>query len=638
MKKPYNNNQIQSYILFIYFLNFKKMSITTKMPNLEDTEQSFLIGFVEEYYKSDDFKKASLIIESLKSENQPIRLFCAKRLTDLGNILGVARIEDELIPFITDLILNFENDGEILSEYSNQILNLLIILKKNNRLSFIGIRSLEILSGNDDEIVRQTAINNLSKLIELLDEQIITNEIFPLMKRLIENDLKTKMSCCYLFPIVYPKLENSDIKKELLQVYSEISKDESPSVRRAAADNIKFFCKVEENEVISLLFKLYNDFIKDSVDIVKIYTIQSTPDLLNKLSINNQEKLILNFTKSMAEEKAWRVKYSAIECIAKISENINIPSFEKKYVSLLMLFLKDREAEVKCAVLNYFEKFINLISINTFKINFLPLFKSISNDNNLHVRSSYANTLLKCIPYFKQDEQLINNITPIINKLLKDEIVEVQYATIENIDKIILLSKEDESIIEKYIMPIIKESMNVEKKWRFRCIIAENILKIISDLDSGVINKYFLDVIIKLFYDHAYDIRLIVWKIIEKLVNIMDDNFIQDKIWETQKLQMKNNNYILRISAMKSIDYLKQYYKKEFIMNEIIPYIINNIKDDKIPNVKFSACEVLESLVVFIGKEEKCKKFVEDFLNGFFNDKDDDVVFISKSAFNELQK
>ena len=614
------------------------MSITTKMPNIEDTEQSFLIAFVEEYYKSDDFQKASLIIESLKSDNQPIRSFCAKRLTDLGNILGVIRIEDELIPFITDLILNFENDGEILSEYSNQILNLLIILKKNNRLSFIGIRSLEILSGNDDEIVRQTAINNLSKLIELLDEQIITNEIFPLMKRLIENDLKTKMSCCYLFPIVYPKLENQDIKKELLQVYSEISKDESPSVRRAAADNIKFFCKVEEDEVINLLFKLYNDFIKDTVDIVKIYTIQSTPYLLDKLSISNQEKLILNFTKSMAEEKAWRVKYSAIECIEKISENISIASFEKKYASILMLFLKDPEAEVKCAVLNHFEKLINLISINTFKLNFLPLFKTISNDNNIHVRSSYANTLLKCIPYFKQNEQLINNITPIINKFLKDEIVEVQYATIENLDKIILLSKQDESIIEKYIMPIIKESMNQDKKWRFRYIIVENLSKIITELDKEIINKYFLEIIMKLFSDHAYDIRLIVWKIIEKLVNIMDNDFIQNKIWEMQKAQMKSNNYILRIASMKSVDYLKQYYKKEFIGSDIIPYIVNNIKEDKIPNVKFSACEVLASLVVFIGKEEKCKKFVEDFLNGFFNDKDDDVVFISKNAFNELQK
>ena len=614
------------------------MSIQTKIPNIEDTEQAFLIGFVEEYYKSDNFKKASLIIDSLKSDNQPIRLFCSKRLTDLGNILGIERIEDELIPFITDLILNFENDGEVLAEYSNQILNLLTILKMNNRLSFIGIRSLEILSGNDDEIVRQTAISNLSKLIELLDEQIITNEIFPLMKRLIENDLKTKMSCCYLFPIVYPKLENQDIKKELLQVYSEISKDESPSVRRAAADNIKFFCKVQENEVIGLLFKLYNEFIQDPVDIVKIYTIQSTPYLLSVLSINNQEKLILNFTKSMAEEKAWRVKYAAIECIVKISENISVASFEKKYVSILMLFLKDQEPEVKCAVLNYFDKFINLISIDNFKLNFLPLFKNISNDNNIHVRSSYANTLLKCIPYFRQDEQLINSIMPIMNKFLKDEIVEVQYATIENIDKIILLSKNDESIIEKYIMPIIKEGMTEDKKWRFRYIIAENILKIINELDKEIINKYFLDIIIKLFSDYAYDIRITIWKIIEKLVNIMDNDFIERKIWEVQKEQMKSSNYILRISSMKSIDYLKNYYSQDFIQYIIIPFIINCVKEDRIPNVKFSACEVLASLVKYINKEEKSKKSVENFLNGFFNDKDEDVVFFSRSAFNELQK
>ena len=54
--------------------------------------------------------------------------------------------------------------------------------------------------------------------------------------------------------------------------------------------------------------------------------------------------------------------------------------------------------------------------------------------------------------------------------------------------------------------------------------------------------------------------------------------------------------------------------------------------------MKFSACEVLASLVKFIDKEENTKKFVENFLNSFFNDKDEDVVFFSKSAFNELQK
>ena len=91
----------------------------------------------------------------------------------------------------------------------------------------------------------------------------------------------------------------------------------------------------------------------------------------------------------------------------------------------------------------------------------------------------------------------------------------------------------------------------------------------------------------------------------------MDKDFMEKQIWEAQKEQMKHKSYILRISAMKSIDYLKKLYKKEFINNSIIPYIIDSVKKDKIPNVKFSGCEVLASLVIFIKKRthKKCRRF-----------------------------
>ena len=256
---------------------------------LDDSEETQLLEFIDEYNKSEDIKKVSMVSTNMRSKIQSIRLFCAKKLTNLGNLLGISRIEDEIIPFITDLILNYEDDGEVLSEFSNQLLNLLIILKKNTIFSFIGIRSLEILAGNDDEIVRQTSIKNILKLIELLDEDYISSEIFPLMKRLIDNDLKTKMSCCYLFPAVYSKLKDPSVKKELLQVYYDISQEDPPSVRRAAADNIKFFCNVNDPEVISLLIKLYNKFIVDKVDIVKIHTIESTKSLLEKISPEKKE-------------------------------------------------------------------------------------------------------------------------------------------------------------------------------------------------------------------------------------------------------------------------------------------------------------------------------------------------------------
>ena len=622
---------------------------------LDDSEETQLIEFIEEYNKSEDIKKVSMVTTNMRSKVQSIRVFCAKKLSDLGKLLGVARIEDEIIPFITDLILNYEDDGEVLSEFSNQLLNLLITLKKNNIFSFIGIRSLEILAGNDDEIVRQTSIKNLLKLIDLLNDDLITNEIFPLMKRLIDNDLKTKMSCCYLFPAVYSKLKDKSVKKELLQVYYDISQEDPPSVRRAAADNIKNFCKVNDPEVLSLLIRLYNKFIVDKVDIVKIHTIESTKSLIEKLNQNDikisqpeeqkeeenpkteREKLILSFTTSMSKEKAWRVKYAAAECISQICSEFDSAFFEINFVPLLLIFLKDKEAEVKCGVLNFFDKYFEYLSLEKFKEQFLPIFNGLLTDTNLHVRSVFACTLLKCIPFFRKEEALMNDhIMPMLTKLLKDEIVEVQYATIEHLDKIILLSNPENDINNKYILPIIKEGMT-NKKWRFRYLVAENLAKVVGMLNKDKLMNEFFDIITQLFNDHADEIRKETWKICEEIENKVYPGFIREKIWELQKQKFGSKNYILRIASMKSIDYLKKYYKKNELVDEIIPQIIEMAKKDKVPNVKFSACEVLASLVNFLGKEPKIKKISEEYISSLKDDKDEDVVFFSQKAIQEIK-
>ena len=587
---------------------------------LDDSQETELMEFIEEYNKSEDIKKVSMVTTNMRSKIQSIRLFCAKKLTDIANLLGVFRIEDEIIPFITDLILNYEDDGEVLSEFSNQLLNLLIILKKNNQFSYIGIRSLEILAGNDDETVRQTSIKNLLKLIELISDDLIQSEIFPLMKRLIDNDLKTKMSCCYLFPAVYAKLNDKNIKKELLQVYYDISHEDPPSVRRAAADNIKNFCEVNEPEVIELLIKLYNQFIIDKVDIVKIHTIESTKSLIEKLekinllssSVNmeeqkddeskkdEKEKLIFSFTTSMSKEKSWRVKYAAAECISEICSNFDQNFFEINFVPLLLIFLKDKEAEVKCGVLNFFDKYFSYLSLDKFKEQFLPIFTTLSTDTNLHVRSVFACTLLKCIPFFRKDEQLMtNNIMPMLTKLLKDEIVEVQYA--------------------------------------IRFLVAENLKKVVGNLSKNKLMNEFFSIITQLFNDHAAEIRKETWKICEEIENKVYPGFIYEKIWEIQKEKFGSKNYILRIASMQSIDFLKKYYKKNDLINDIIPKIIEMAKKDKVPNVKFSACEVLASLVNYLGKDAKIKKEVEDYISSLKTDKDEDVVFFSQKAMQDLK-
>ena len=602
----------------------------------DDSDEAQLIPFSNEYTQSNKVKKVSLIIDSLKSKNDSIRLFSAKKLTEIGEILGAKRIEDELIPFITDLILNYEENEEILCEFSNQLLNLLLILRKQNIFSSIGLRSLEILSGNDDENVRQTSVQNLSKLIDSLDEDLITTEIFPLMKRLIENDLKTKMSCCYLFPIVYPKLKNEEIKREIVLAFYEISHDESPSVRRASADNIKNFCKVNEPKIIEQLVNLYNDFIKDPVDIVKIYTINSTKELLDHLPNEQKEILILNLTQIMSSEKSWRVKYATAECISNICSNFSKNFNEMKFVPLLMLFLKDNEPEVKCSVLTNFHIFFENFSLDVFKTNFLPIFNELSNDNNLHVRSVFASTLLKCIKFFQSDEKfLTESIIPLLTKLLKDEVYEVQYSAVENIDQLILLSSLNNDIMETFILPIIQEGMK-NPKWRFRLFIAENLLKVISQIPKEKIKKDFLSIIILLFVDHAEEIRKTSWKIIEEIIKNIDKNFLNDEIWPIQKDKLSSKDYILRIASMNSINYLKEYYEKDFLKNTVIPEIKLTGKKDKIPNVKFCSCNLYKRIAQYLNNKDiinDCMKYLKEFEN----DKDPDVVFFSKKAYEELQ-
>lgn len=185
----------------------------------------------------DAISMTSLLIEELKNENHNVRLFCVKKSTAVAEILGGTRTEEEFIPFLIELIINFEENEEVLLELSNEFLKLVNYLSSINNISSI-LRGLELLAGNDDENVRQNATDNLCKLIITLDETIITNEVFPLMQRMIQNDMKSKVSCCYLFPVVYPKLTNQLIKAELVQAFYEISRDDCPSVRRAAAFNI----------------------------------------------------------------------------------------------------------------------------------------------------------------------------------------------------------------------------------------------------------------------------------------------------------------------------------------------------------------------------------------------------------------
>ena len=602
-----------------------------------DKEDADILAFSQEYNESSDIKKVSLVIENLKSQNHPIRLLCAKKFLDIGKILGPQRIEEELIPYIADLILNSEDNEEVLTEFALQLLELIKYLQENKIFSGIGLRSLEILAGNDDETVRQTAVDGLLYIIQHMEGDLIINEIFPLIRRLIDNDIKNKMSVCYLLPVVYPKLQNDQIKKEILQVFYDKGIEDAPSVRRAAADNIKHFCAIIDDDIKVEILKLYDLFLKDPIDIVKITAIEATKSILDVLPENEKERLIMDFLSILPKEKSWRVKYSASECISVICKDFSKTFNENKFCPILMLFLKDIEPEVKCSVLAHFDSIMDHLEITAFTTNFLSIFKQLADDQNLHVRSVYASCILKNLKHFKQDDNLmINSIMPLLTKLLKDNDYEVQYSAVQNIDELIILANSNKELYEKCVKPILEEGME-NKKWRFRLFIAENLLKIVSKVPYDKLFEYNYFIILqKLFSDHAQEIRDVSWKIIKEINQKLNNQFIESKIWPIQEQKLSSNNYLMRMSSINSITFLKEFYNKNKLKDDIAKAIMKTGNKDKVPNVKFCSCIALKDIALFLNNYSFTKD-VKEYINKFTNDDDVDVVEFAKKALNELQ-
>ena len=63
--------------------------------------------------------------------------------------------------------------------------------------------------GNDDQLVRDKAVNSMMKVCKMLDISTIKASYLPLLKRQRKGDLfSMRIAACFLYADVYSKLDN----------------------------------------------------------------------------------------------------------------------------------------------------------------------------------------------------------------------------------------------------------------------------------------------------------------------------------------------------------------------------------------------------------------------------------------------
>jgi serine/threonine-protein phosphatase 2A regulatory subunit A len=106
----------------------------------------------------------------------------------------------------------------------------------------------------------------------------------PMVKRMRKGDLfSMRISACFLYAQIYGRLDES--RKEYTRMkFQKLAKDDTPMVRRGAAQSLSILAEqIEKEHARNYVVPLLRSLLQDDNDSVKIMAVYSTATVVNKL-------------------------------------------------------------------------------------------------------------------------------------------------------------------------------------------------------------------------------------------------------------------------------------------------------------------------------------------------------------------
>lgn len=189
--------------------------------------------------ENDELYPIAVLIDELKHDDVLLRLNAIHRLSTIALALGPERTREELIPFLDDSV---EDEDEVLTALSEELGNFTEYVGGPEH-AHVLLSPLENLAAIEEPLVREKAVESLNKVCEQLNESQVEGHFVPLVLHLSKADWFTsKVSATGLYSTPYKKATQAT-QQSLRQHFGALVHDETPMVRRQAANNLAKFVK-----------------------------------------------------------------------------------------------------------------------------------------------------------------------------------------------------------------------------------------------------------------------------------------------------------------------------------------------------------------------------------------------------------
>lgn len=388
------------------------------------------------------------------------------------------------------------------------------------------LQPLELLLTVEETTVRQAAAESAKTIGEQLDDEKFQRHYANMLARLATKEWFTaRISAAGLIAAAYPRLSKEQ-QKEFLDHYTTLCKDDTPMVRRIAAQFLGTMVRNtveglgrstldEDGVVVSVLMPLYEQFASnDQPDSVRLQTSENCVafgQVMHSIATQSPPlrecetqllKRILPLIVATIDDRSWRVRWTAAAKFAQVIQAYDeLPDAMDALVPAYEKLLQDPEAEVRTAAT------LNLAQVARCRAR-VPLsppqggsrppqqdaadphgdnaavgprvsvaerlVKRVTNlteDDSEHVRAALAKVATELAPMLGRDATITYLVPPVL-LLLRDAASEVRLNLISSLSALNEVIGVD--LLSQSLLPAILD-LAQDGKWRIRLAIIEHI-------------------------------------------------------------------------------------------------------------------------------------------------------------------
>ncbi|GLI78110.1 protein phosphatase 2A structural subunit [Penicillium ochrochloron] len=575
--------------------------------------------------ENDELYPIAVLIDELKHDDVLLRLNAIRRLSTIALALGPERTRDELIPFLDDSV---EDEDEVLTALSEELGNFTEYVG-GPEYAHVLLSPLENLAAIEEPLVREKAVESLNKVCDQLSEGQVEEHFVPLVLHLSKADWFTsKVSATGLYCSPYRKAAPA-LQQNLRQHFGALVHDETPMVRRQAANNLaKFVKEMQSDVIIDEMIPLFQYLASDDQDSVRLLTVDILIAIAEEIPKEQQPShgVLLTSLRTLFEDKSWRVRYMVADRYEKIAKAVHEEVVTRDMVPAFVKLLKDTEAEVRTAIAGQIPGFCSLIDRDTLLNEIMTSVEDLVSDQSQHVRAALGTQISGLAPILGKEET-IAHLLPMFLQMLKDDFPDVRLhiiSKLEQVNKVIGID-----LLSQSLLPAIVQ-LAEDKQWRVRLAIIEYIPLLASQLGVKFFDEQLSDLCMGWLGDTVFSIREAATQNLKKLTEVFGVEWSKESIIPKVMAMGQHPNYLYRMTTCFAVSTLAPVVTLDIIESSLLP-ILDRLVTDEIPNIRFNVAKSYAVLIDTLRRLPEDKTLVEV-------EKSDETITPSPKAQDLIQQ